>query len=383
MSTRKLQSTRSEAVADCFKRISKEPLLKPSDFIASDPSLDVIGVLNPAFINIGNDRYLIIRVDERPKESDDEKSPLSSTKTILVPYVNFRGEKKLEILKIQVPSSYSPDKEPILPKGSRLLQVGVESRQLLLSYISELRLVKLNGFDKPYATKLIAFPDSDFSQFGYEDPRATVIEGKPILTYTAIGIFGATAWSSEISSYAILENKNMILGPDHKHSCVFPKKIEGYYYMVSRPLARTYICKSGAWLYRSKDLANWCVISPLILPRGDFWDSDRVGPCASPLLTKSGWLLFYYGVDQEDSYHVGGVLLDRYDPSKILARGKHPLLSPSLEWERIGRRADTVFPCGFEIFDNNEFVRLYYGAADTCIGVAEAKISNIIESLTI
>ena len=383
LSTRKFKSTRSEETFDCFDRTSEDPLLKPTDIIASDPRLDVIGVLNPTFISLNNDRYLVIRVDERPKTPNCIDSTSLSTKNILVPYVNLRKEKTIEILKIQVPKSYSPEKEPILPKVSRKLQLDGENRQLLLSYISQLRLIKLNGFHKPSPTQQLAFPDSDYSQFGYEDPRATFVEGKLLLTYTAIGIYGATAWTCNISPQPHLENKNMILGPDHKHSCIFPSKIGGQYYMVSRPLARTYIQKSGAWLYRSNDLRIWSVICPLILPREEFWDSVRVGPCASPVLTSSGWLLFYYGVDQEDTYHVGGVLLERNNPEKTLARGNVPLLSPSLEWERMGRRADTVFPCGFEVFNNGECIRLYYGAADTSIGVAEARISSLLDSLNI
>lgn len=113
------------------------------------------------------------------------------------------------------------------------------------------------------------------------------------------------------------------------------------------------------------------------------WDAMRVGPSTSPLLVSEGWLLFYFGLDHDDSYQVGAALLDRYNPAKVIARSKEPVLRPILEWERVGRRADTVFPCGVEVVDETQSIRLYYGAADTCIGSAEAPLTELMGSLLV
>jgi predicted GH43/DUF377 family glycosyl hydrolase len=82
------------------------------------------------------------------------------------------------------------------------------------------------------------------------------------------------------------------------------------------------------------------------------------------------------------SYHVGAALLDRSNPTIVLARSSTPVLSPLLIWERTGRRADTVFPCGLEILRGMEYLRLYYGAADTSIGAADVRLDALLETLT-
>ena len=237
----------------------------------------------------------------------------------------------------------------------------------------------LNGIQPRISDKPIVFPDDVFNEYGCEDPRATILEGRPVVTYTAVSRFGTTIWFARLGNDYSFQDKTILLGPDHKHSALFPEKIGNYYYMLSRPLSRTYIRSSGAWLFRSTDLISWSMPFPILMPRPNMWDSIRVGPSASPLLTPHGWLFLYYGVDNEDSYHVGAALLDKIDPYKVIARSNIPILSPLLDWERMGRRADTVFSCGYEVLNNKEdTIRIYYGAADTYIGSAEISVSFLL-----
>ena len=78
-------------------------------------------------------------------------------------------------------------------------------------------------------------------------------------------------------------------------------------------------------------------------------------------------------------YRAGSVLLDLEDPSKVVAQCNVPLLSPREEYERVGDVGNVVFACGIIVEPNDE-VRMYYGAADTCICVATAPMSEIIEA---
>ena len=195
--------------------------------------------------------------------------------------------------------------------------------------------------------------------------------------YTAIGRFGPTSWFSSVDTKGRREQGMMLLGPDHKHSALFPERIGNYYYMMTRPLARTYVHAIGVWLHRSPDLIHWGNPAPILFPRQNNWDSARVGPGTSPIRIPMGWLFFYYGVDSEQSYHMGAAVLDVRDPTKVIARSPVPVLSPVTDWERLGRRADTVFGSGAELIEGNRSVRLFYGAADTSIGVSEITMTTL------
>lgn len=53
--------------------------------------------------------------------------------------------------------------------------------------------------------------------------------------------------------------------------------------------------------------------------------------------TPSGWLLFYHGVSDEGSvYRLGAALLDLDHPERVVARSDAPLLSPEMEYEKVG-----------------------------------------------
>ena len=378
MSTRKLSTTRSGESPDLCARVSERPLLTVADVIPSDPRLEVIGVLNPTFIAIEGRRYLIVRIDERPVAvSEQSRNMTRESFKIPIARVDTACGSRIQVVEAEVPESYNPEKEPILPKSVRHAVQDKGGPDLLLSYLSSLRCVRLLGTKHAVDSKPLAFPDNEFSQFGCEDPRATLLEGQPVLTYTSVGRFGATAWFARLTEQCALRGKTMLLGPDHKHCALFPEKIGQAYCMLSRPLTRLYIQSNGIWVYKSPDLLHWGEACPILLPRQAQWDSVRVGPCMSPLETSEGWLLFYFGVDSEDSYHVGAALLDRNDPSRVIGRAGVPILSPILDWERVGRRADTVFPCGAEFSTEKDSVRLYYGAADTCIGAANLSLSTL------
>jgi len=79
-------------------------------------------------------------------------------------------------------------------------------------------------------------------------------------------------------------------------------------------------------------------------------------------------------------YRAGILLLNLEDPSKVISRTDVPSLSPREEYERIGDVGNVVFPCG-AIVENGGEVKLYYGAADTSLCLATAKLESLIESV--
>jgi len=85
-------------------------------------------------------------------------------------------------------------------------------------------------------------------------------------------------------------------------------------------------------------------------------------------------------VNRTHRYAMGGVLLDADDPRKVLARSPAPILAPGAAYERLGLFNDTIFSCGVVRLDDDR-IRMYYGAADSCIAAADFSVNEILASL--
>ncbi len=75
-------------------------------------------------------------------------------------------------------------------------------------------------------------------------------------------------------------------------------------------------------------------------------------------------------------YRLGLALLDLEDPRRVLRRSDEWVFGPTETYERIGDVGDVVFPCGWVL--SGDRLRIYYGAADTSVGMATASLSEIL-----
>ncbi|MEA3471637.1 MAG: glycosidase, partial [Thermodesulfobacteriota bacterium] len=119
--------------------------------------------------------------------------------------------------------------------------------------------------------------------------------------------------------------------------------------------------------------------------RPGFWDADRIGPGAPPIQTEKGWLLIYHGVKKTSAgpiYRLGAILLDLKNPEKIIGRTEEPILSPTEYYERVGEVPNVVFTCG-AILEKDGGMKIYYGAADTCICLLTAHIDDIFSMIKV
>ena len=80
-------------------------------------------------------------------------------------------------------------------------------------------------------------------------------------------------------------------------------------------------------------------------------------------------------------YRVGLALLDLETPERCLRRGDAWVFGPETHYERFGDVNNVVFPCGSTIEPDGDTLRLYYGAADTCIALATGSIKQMLEWL--
>lgn len=375
--TPKPKSTREHPEPDSCHRLSCKPLVLPSDVVPSCSGLEVIGVLNPTFVRLHDTRSLIVRVDERPCQSNGAHRLRTGVRRFTAARVTPGATEVFEPIDVDVPSDFDANVEPFLREHTR----NALDCQILLSFVSHLRLARFGPHGIVVDPSPLVFPDHPLCSFGCEDPRATSLDGHAIITYSGLSQYGSTGWMAQLAAPTTVKHRQIILGPDHKHLALFPQRIDGFYCMLIRPLTRLYVRANGIWLVRSPDLVHWGAPEPVLFPRPASWDSDRVGPAAGPIWTAAGWLFLYYGVDRDSTYHAGAALLHHTRPSTVVGRSSAPLLSPVLDWERQGRRADTVFPCGMELLDDVDMLRVYYGAADTCIGAAEIRLSNVIGAM--
>jgi predicted GH43/DUF377 family glycosyl hydrolase len=229
----------------------------------------------------------------------------------------------------------------------------------------------------------IYVPRADFEKpGGCEDPRTTIVGDRIVMLYTAYDGVTPRVAATSISIQNFLARRWDTWDMPHlvtlasitnKDACVLPRTFDGKYMIIHR--LDDMICAdfipSLEW---KNEPVRSCI--PLIAPRRGMWDGARIGLACPPLETKRGWLLFYHGVSNTTHYRVSVALLDKNNPTTVLARSALPIFEPVEEYEWKGAMPGVVFPCGVVCRKNTVF--LYYGAADFVVGVATAKLSDIL-----
>lgn len=221
---------------------------------------------------------------------------------------------------------------------------------------------------------------------GCEDPRITKIDDLLYVAYTAFDGEVPRVAVSSISVPNFLEKKwqwsePLLFTPpniDDKDACFFPEKINGHYLLFHRvggSVCAVYLDSLDAKSVPVKRCLE------IINPRPGMWDGEKVGIAAPPIKCKEGWLLLYHGVSKNTNYRLGAILLDKKDPTIVLARTAIPFLEPVEEYERVGQIPNVVFPCGAVNRDGTIFI--YYGAADYSVAVATIKLSDVLRMLSL
>ncbi|MFT9057139.1 MAG: glycosidase [Ethanoligenens sp.] len=216
--------------------------------------------------------------------------------------------------------------------------------------------------------------------WGVEDPRITYIEEleRYAVVYTGYSESGPTVCMALTSDFQTFERLGSIMPPEDKDAALFPRKFGGKWLIIHRPI------ELGAhiWISESDNLKYWGNHQILINARkGGWWDANKVGLCAQPLETTEGWLILYHGVRQTASgalYRLGLALLDLENPNKVLRRSDEWIFGPREHYEKEGDVRDVVFPCGWILNKASGKIKMYYGAADTCIALAAASLHDVL-----
>ncbi len=271
--------------------------------------------------------------------------------------------------------------------------------------------------DKP-----ILVPEYRYESHGLEDPRITYLEGKYYLLYT--GYDGKNALVAyAVSNDLVNWEKKGLISPQitydeaedifrdsgvgekyiyfekifrrdrddkvylwEKDAMLFPRKINGKYALIHRVLPGIQICyfndfeelTQDFWRIYLKDLNTYLILNPEYSHENAY-----IGGGCVPIETDKGWILIYHSVETDINkgqiYHASAVLLDKNDPRKVIKSLPYPLFSPENEWERDGVVNNVVFPTGTS-FDGKE-LSVFYGAADSRIGVRKVILSELLKEL--
>ncbi len=221
-----------------------------------------------------------------------------------------------------------------------------------------------------------------YEAFGCEDARITYIaeEQTYVIAYTAYSPYGAGVALAKTQDFTSVERLGLMLAPNNKDAAVFPRKINGKFWMLHRPVAGSL---EHIWLTDSPDLRHWGSPYCILKERGGpFWDGRKVGANIPPIETSEGWLVLYHGVKQMPggpTYRMGAALLDLDDPRRLIARLPYWILAPHEWYEVTGDVPNVVFACGAVV--RGDDIDLYYGGADTNICLATANIPNLLRAL--
>src|SRR3954468_2136261 len=222
----------------------------------------------------------------------------------------------------------------------------------------------------------VIFPVTESQSNGIEDVRFVEFSDGGRKTYYAT----YTAYSGVAIRSELIETDDFMsfrlvplrgAAARNKGMALFPRKIDGRYAMIGRQ------DNENLYLIYSDDLYSWDGGRVILQPEYP-WEFVQIGNCGSPIELDDCWLLLVHGVGPVRKYSIGAVLLDKKDPSKVLARSREPLLNPDPS-EREGYVPNVVYTCG--AMRHGDQIILPYAISDTFSNFAAIKIATLMEAV--
>jgi predicted GH43/DUF377 family glycosyl hydrolase len=222
----------------------------------------------------------------------------------------------------------------------------------------------------------VIFPVTESQSNGIEDARFVEFDDHGTKIFYAT----YTAYSGRAIRSELIETRDFLsfrMSPlqggaaKNKGMALFPRRIGGQYAMIARH------DNENLYLILSDDLYCWDGGVAIVKPQFP-WEFVQMGNCGSPIELDEGWLMLTHGVGPVRKYSIGAVLLDKADPSKVLARTREPLIRPEPS-ERHGYVPNVVYTCG--AMRHNDLIVLPYAVSDSFSKFASIKITALMELL--
>lgn len=258
------------------------------------------------------------------------------------------------------------------PVPSRDMKRTLETIQWLADSNYELRFSEKNAI-----SERIIFPVSPNESNGIEDARFVHFhddDGSKMYyaTYTAYN--GRTILPQLIETEDFLHFRIMTLngsGVVNKGMALFPRRINGQYVMLSRQDDENIL------IMFSDNPHHWSNPQVILRPSQP-WESVKIGNCGSPIETAAGWLVITHGVGPMRKYCISAALLDLDDPTKVIGRLTHPLLSPEGN-EREGYVPNVVYSCGSLVHSGR--LILPYAISDWATAIASVSLDDLLKAM--
>jgi predicted GH43/DUF377 family glycosyl hydrolase len=236
--------------------------------------------------------------------------------------------------------------------------------------------VRLSYGDTHDLSAIAIFPVTAHQRHGIEDLRLVRFEDDEgviyLGTYTAFSgetirqeLFRTTDFATfELSALRgeVARTKGMAL---------FPRRIGGHYAALGRQ------DHESIWMLRSNDLYRWADGIKVISPKWP-WEVVQVGNCSPPIEIDEGWLVIMHGVGPVRNYCLGACLLDKDDPSRLIARSTTPLIAPGTE-TRDGYVPNVVYTCGALL--HGRTLLLPYSLADSFTAFATVSVDALLRTM--
>jgi predicted GH43/DUF377 family glycosyl hydrolase len=222
----------------------------------------------------------------------------------------------------------------------------------------------------------VIFPITDAQANGIEDARFVQFNDAGRTTfYATYTAYSGRAIRSELLETTDFQSFRMTplagTAARNKGMALFPRKIDGRYAMIARQ------DNENLYLIFSDDLYTWDGGRSILQPEYP-WEFVQIGSCGSPIELDDCWLLLTHGVGPVRKYSIGAVLLDKKDPSKVLARSREPLVRPEPA-EREGYVPNVVYTCGG--MRHRDQIILPYAVSDTFSNFATIRIADLMKAI--
>lgn len=347
---------------DLLRRWPGNPIVAPEHVRPSRPDWKVESSFNAGVIQAGDDTIMLLRVAESVADA--------AAGELRVPLLEADGDAwrcTVKTLRLDDPAYDFAD--------PRMVVLRADPTQVYLTSMSHLRLARSgNGRDFVVDEAPFLFPATRYERFGCEDARLTAIEGRFYINYTAVSDLGIATGLAVTDDFEEVERLGLMFAPDNRDVCLFPRRIGGQYWCLHRP-APKHFGTPEIWIARSPDLMTWGDHHRLAgaVPGG--WEASKIGGGAPMLETDRGWLQIYHGVDADQRYSLGALLLDLHDPGILRARLAEPLARPTEPYELRGFFDNVLFSCGAVIAGDE--LRVYYGAADCVMALGTVALADL------
>lgn len=342
-----------------FARHPNNPLISPADVKPSRPDFEVIGAFNAGATLYDGETLLLLRVAERPVNP--------SSDTILVPHLNGNGEVMLKAIRRDDPAYDTRDSRLVGEKATGAFW---------LTSLSHLRLARSkDGVQFRIDERPWLQGEPPYEAFGVEDARITPIGERYYVNYTAVSPIGIATALVSTSDFKRIERHGVIFPPSNRDVTLFPEAVGGKYLCYHRPMPGSF-ARLNIWMAASPDLLHWGD-HHLVLESSDAL--GRVGGGAPPIKTDAGWLSIYHAADGNNRYVLSAFLTALNAPGRIIAHSREPILVPEAPYEKNGFFGNVVFTCGTVV--QGDRLRVYYGAADERIAMAECSLNALVKSL--